>query len=193
MILTFTGIIYYLSKNGFYPEVMRYEGGAWVPQGYSNFSFLSLAGTIMCSVFIVPFVFRPIDAIGNFMKYSLGLISYMFMIPTFINVMQIYSMCNLHDISWGNRPATQQGVEAVTADKKKQEVLRTEYQVYRANILFLWVVVNLLFALTSTGLAGLTQTNTVNEGFTFLDGLAMFIASLVFFKVFFGALYILTW
>lgn len=29
---------------------------------------------------------------------------YILMLPTFINIMQIYSMSNLHDISWGNRP-----------------------------------------------------------------------------------------
>ena len=148
----------------------------------------------MCSVFIVPLVLRPIDAFANLMKYFIGLIAYMFMIPTFINVMQIYSMCNLHDISWGNRPATSQGVEAVTADRKKQDVLRLEYQVYRANIVFLWVIVNMLFAFLTTFIVGETETSEViNHGFTFLDGFAMFIAGLVFFKVFFAAIYILSW
>lgn len=32
-------------------------------------------------------------------------------------------MSNLHDISWGNRPATQ-GVEAITANKGSQEKLK---------------------------------------------------------------------
>jgi cellulose synthase/poly-beta-1,6-N-acetylglucosamine synthase-like glycosyltransferase len=30
---------------------------------------------------------------------------YILMLPTFVNIMQIYSMSNLHDISWGNRPS----------------------------------------------------------------------------------------
>lgn len=47
---------------------------------------------------------RPLDYLKNFMNYTIGLISYLFMMPTFINIMQIYAMCNLHDISWGNRP-----------------------------------------------------------------------------------------
>jgi hypothetical protein len=117
------GIIYYLIQTGFYPEILHfvrdpdpYTPGKWEHTGLHNFSFLVLAGVIMFSVFLAPIILRPIDFIANMKNYILGLISYLFMMPTFINIMQIYSMSNLHDISWGNRPATQ-GVEAITANK----------------------------------------------------------------------------
>jgi cellulose synthase/poly-beta-1,6-N-acetylglucosamine synthase-like glycosyltransferase len=40
------------------------------------------------------------------LKYIIGFICYMMMLPVFSNVFQIYAMSNLHDISWGNRPAS---------------------------------------------------------------------------------------
>ena len=72
----------------------------------------------MLAVYVLPFVLRPVDFITNFSKYILGLISYLFLLPMFTNVFQIYAMCNLHDVSWGNRPAST-GTEAFTADKMK--------------------------------------------------------------------------
>ena len=60
----------------------------------------------MNSVFLIPIILRPLDFLSNVRNYIFGLISYLWMMPTFINVMQIYAMCNLHDISWGNRPST---------------------------------------------------------------------------------------
>ena len=67
----------------------------------------------MMLVFLLPMILRPLDFLGNTRNYILGFFSHLFMMPIFFNVMQIYSMCNLHDISWGNRPSTQE-VEAVT-------------------------------------------------------------------------------
>ena len=100
-------------------EVMIYEKIGddtephWHPAGYKKFSPLVLSGTVMCVTFLMPIILRPFDFLSNMRNYIVGLFSYLFMMPTFINIMQIYAMCNLHDISWGNRPATQ-GVEAVT-------------------------------------------------------------------------------
>ena len=70
-----------------------------------HFSYLVLAGIIMCCVFLMPIILRPLDFLMNTRAYIVGLFTYIFMMPTFINVMSIYAMCNLHDISWGNRPA----------------------------------------------------------------------------------------
>ena len=77
----------------------------YVATGEKRLSFLVVAGIIMLVVYLVPLILRPIDFLQNFFKYIVGLFCYLFMLPTFINVMQVYSMCNLHDISWGNRPS----------------------------------------------------------------------------------------
>ena len=71
-----------------------------------NFLPLTLCGVIMFSIFAYPSLLRPIDFITNFKGYALGFGAYLIMLPGFINVMNLYSMCNLHDLSWGNRPAT---------------------------------------------------------------------------------------
>lgn len=69
----------------------------------------------MLAVYIVPFILRPIDFLENFRGYVIGLITYLILIPMFTNVFSIYSMANLHDISWGNRPtSTVAGTEAFT-------------------------------------------------------------------------------
>ena len=106
LILTMSGIIIYLSTVGFYPHEQVYVNWHWVEEETRNFSFLVLSGVIMCTVFLIPMILRPLDFLSNTRNYLLGLLSYLFMMPTFINIMQIYAMCNLHDISWGNRPTT---------------------------------------------------------------------------------------
>lgn len=104
-IFTLIGIIFYLSKTGLYSEVIDWNGHEWIPTREYKFSALVFAGIIMCLVYLIPMILRPIDFINNFMKYTLGLFAYLFMLPTFSIIMQIYAFCNLHDISWGNRPS----------------------------------------------------------------------------------------
>lgn len=89
-----------------------------MPDGETYFSLLCVAGIIMLSMYILPMVMRPIDFLQNFSKYMLGFVSYLLLMPVFTNVFQIYAMCNLHDVSWGNRPAST-GQEAFTANKKQ--------------------------------------------------------------------------
>ena len=73
------------------------------PETY--FSILVLCGIFMTGVYLIPILLRPLDFIVNLRSYIVGLIVYIFMMPTFVNVMQIFAMCNLDDVSWGNRPA----------------------------------------------------------------------------------------
>lgn len=106
LIATMTGIIFYLINTGFYPEEEIYNPFTkkWIGTGEHHFSVLVFCGVIMTGVFLIPMILRPFDFLSNGRNYIIGLFSYLFMMPTFINVMQIYAMCNLHDISWGNRP-----------------------------------------------------------------------------------------
>jgi len=101
----------------------------------------------MLSVYLVPILLRPIDFIFNFQQYVIGLVSYLLLLPTFINVMQIYSMSNLHDISWGNRPSVTAGTNALSANANKQQQLKSNYMVFRVNFLTFWIVSNAAFAI----------------------------------------------
>ena len=112
------GICFFLAQTGFYPpeKELDPEDKEWHETGEYHFSWLTLAGVIMLSVYLLPFLMRPVDFIQNFGKYVMGLIAYLFLLPMFTNIFQTYAMCNLHDVSWGNRP-TSTGAEAFTADK----------------------------------------------------------------------------
>jgi len=102
------GIVFYLVNEGFFPPEKKYDPDTkeWNPTGEAYFSPLVLAGVIMLSIYLIPMIMRPVDFLGNMGGYTVGLFSYILLIPMFINVFSIYSFSNLHDISWGNRPTT---------------------------------------------------------------------------------------
>jgi len=102
---------------------------------------LSVAVIVMLGVYFIPFVLRPLDFMDNASSYIIGLISYLVLMPMFINVFSIYSMCNLHDVSWGNRPSST-GQEAFTDNKKDQEKAKGDYQVFRTNFTLFWLFLN---------------------------------------------------
>jgi hypothetical protein len=52
-----------------------------------HFSWLVFSGVIMCGVFLIPMILRPLDFLSNLRLYVCGLLSYLFMMPTFINIM----------------------------------------------------------------------------------------------------------
>ena len=70
LLITMAGIIFYLASIGF-----------------SEYSNLVFAGVVMCTVFLIPMLLRPLDFLDNLKNYTLGLLSYLFMMPTFINIM----------------------------------------------------------------------------------------------------------
>ena len=82
----------------------RYEG-----TDRYNFNIMRLAGTIMLVVYVIPMIMRPKDFLYNFNGYFTGVITYLFLLPMFVNIMQVYGFCNLHDLSWGNRPTAAGG------------------------------------------------------------------------------------
>ena len=127
------GIAFVLIGEGFYPPVKEYlesrnaDGElngdwSWVTKEDEGpyFSWLTLAGTVMLSVYLVPIVLRPLDFYYNMSKYLVGMMAYFMLLPIYINVMQVYAMSNLHDLSWGNRPSATAGTDAISANAKKQ-------------------------------------------------------------------------
>ena len=167
----------------------------WTPVDNYPFSYLVLAGTIMLSIYLVPMILRPIDFLNNFKGYIVGLIAYLLLIPMFSNIFSIYSMCNLHDISWGNRPTTgTNGTEAFSASVKTQKETEMNYKAYRANFLFLWFCANGAYFVAMLTIAGVGNDNEVNTGdFSVLDGFSLYLAGVVVFRFFFGFLYVLKW
>ena len=103
-------------------------------------------------------------------------------------------MCNLHDVSWGNRP-TSTGAEAFTADKAKQDKIKGDYLVFRTNFTFGWIVANGgYFILILWLVEGNGHKTTVNNGsFGYLEIFSLYLACLVMFRFTFAVLYILNW
>jgi len=145
---------------------------------------------------------RPIDFLFNAHRYLVGLASYLLLLPTFVNVMQVYSMSNLHDISWGNRPSATAGTNILTVDAKKQQELKTNYMVFRVNFLAFWIAANGAFAIVVENYADGSFRNyttpkdgklpRINDGtIGFLEFFALYLAALVVYRVIFGTLHIL--
>ena len=82
----------------------------------------------------------------NVVYYELlkGSIYLLFLSPTLLIVVSIYSIWNIHNVSWGSRPD-----KKYDNNKKKSEVSRKieiQYENYRSNFLILWTVINISIA-----------------------------------------------
>jgi len=196
-ICAIVGMVFYLAAAGFNPEHLIRNPDTWVweGQGDTHFSWLVLAGVVMLAIYIVPFLMRPVDFLENFKGYTVGLLAYLLLIPMFTNIFSIYSMANLHDISWGNRPTTQTtGTEAFSAKADVQKQTQISYKAYRANFLFLWFCANGLYFVIVLELGKSGDEDEVNDGsFSVLDGFSMYLAGVVIFRVLFATAYVLKW
>ena len=59
------------------------------------------------------------------------------MTPTYINVLLMYAVCNIHDCSWGNRPGEMSALERAR---------QSEFMAYRSKWVTIWVFCNVIFA-----------------------------------------------
>ncbi len=73
----------------------------------------------------------------NILKGLLGFLCYLFMIPTFVNMLTIYAYTNTHDISWGTK-----GLEGTSSISSKED----RFKKFRYDLLVAWIVVNMLAA-----------------------------------------------
>ena len=203
-IFSLIGIASFLANQGFYPTQKEYDlkHKEWHDvkdihgKPIKHFSILTLSGVIMLCVYFLPMMLRPIDFLKNVDKYILGLISYLFLLPTFINVMQVYSMSNLHDVSWGNRPKASDSEKSLSNEEKKQKELKAYYKSFRTKFLVFWILCNIgmVFVIQEYATAKFQKGKiiVINDGSigTF-EIIAAYFAALVVYRVFFGGLHIL--
>jgi len=152
----------------------------------------------MLSVYFLPCIMRPLDYLANIRHYTCGFVSYILMMPVFTNTFVIYAMCNLHDVSWGNRP-TSTGQEAFSASKNVQANSEADYKVYRTNFVLLWILCNALYYVaidtlgTSDGNHGAQEGDIRAHDTGYLVGFSCYLAALVLFRLLFASLYIIKW
>jgi cellulose synthase/poly-beta-1,6-N-acetylglucosamine synthase-like glycosyltransferase len=104
----------------------------------SNQYWLIVVSTLLTlSLYFVPLIFNCC-LIKKIKAMFLGWFVYIFVVPLYSIILVIYAYCNIHDLTWGNRPPSN---EAASKNKQKQE---SEYMYFRANFLMIWFVLNIL-------------------------------------------------
>ncbi|CAI2366835.1 unnamed protein product [Moneuplotes crassus] len=89
-----------------------------------------------------------------------GIIYSLFMSPTYVNIFTIFAISNIHDVSWGSRPAVYDPLSEA-AEKRKVE----SYKNFRSNFLVCWILCNLI-----TGSAIITLSRNGNDDVIFYIG-----------------------
>jgi cellulose synthase/poly-beta-1,6-N-acetylglucosamine synthase-like glycosyltransferase len=123
-----------------------------------------IALTSVCSFFIIALVHDIISTRAGCCRFAevrvlvSTFFQYMYLLPTFVNIIMVYAFCNLHDLSWGTKGLTG-GAEK---DPKKAG---EDYQLWRTGILLAILLVNGAF---------------VNVCIAYVDG-ACFLTSLAYF------------
>jgi chitin synthase len=116
--------LYFIYQEGFIVEKWRSQLAA------AMIIFLGLIFTI-----IILLNFRT--SLRPVLK---GVASYIFMTGSYVNIFLIYSICNIHDVSWGNRP------DKMTIDEK---ALVDDYKNERTRWVLVWILMNASFAYLS--------------------------------------------
>ena len=118
--------------------------------------------------------------ICDFIKGSIYAI---YLSPTYINILTIYAISNIHDVSWGSRPDSKDKDPNPRFEKleKRREI---EYKNYRSNFLIIWCLVN-----TIVSIAVLYSIN--NDYLYFVHALAIFLLFVTTFKLVCSAMFMI--
>ena len=102
-----------------------------------------------------------------------GIVHYLFLTPTYVNIFLIYSICNTHDCSWGNRP------DLLTQEEKNRT---EEFEEFRIRWVIVWVLCNSSFAYFMNALGN------IENGQWYIYGIGLFGMSIMMFR-FLGAVF----
>lgn len=113
----------------------------------------------------------------RFVHFIQGAIYATYLSPTYINILTIYAIANIHDVSWGSRPSENNAL--LQAVERKKSIL---YRNFRANFLVFWLVVN---AGVSAAIISLAREGDVDIIFY----LGSFLLFIMLFKIVFATLF----
>ena len=106
-----------------------------------------------------------------------GILHYVFLIPTYVNIFFIYSICNVHDCTWGNRP------DSLTAEEKDRF---EEFEEFRTRWTIIWALCNSGFAYAMSTLNDLDNS----ASFLILSGIAATGISIMILRAIGGIVYL---
>ena len=135
-----------------------------------------LIGIIVLSYLLPLILNQSTIKTSTFLK---GLFSLIYLSPTYVNIISIYAISNIDDISWGTRASN-----AVNNITQKEKKTKEEYQDYKAWFLVIWSLVNL-----SVGLAMVEISR--NQEYYLVHIVAFFLGIIIGFKLFFSTLHTL--
>ena len=129
-------------------------------------------------------------------EFLKGFVYIIYLAPTYINILSIYAISNIHNVTWGSRPSV---VDAKSQSKfqKIEKKLEINYKNFRSNFLIFWLILNLLVGNSVTFLNRKNTENTENKENTenthksIFSGLSYFLFAVMSFKLFFSSIYIL--
>jgi hypothetical protein len=102
--------------------------------------------------------------------------------PTYINILTIYAISNIHDVSWGSRVTT------VNDDKEEKQfaavnrIKGTLYRNFRSNFLVFWMIVNI-------GVGYGLLSFTLDDKIDIILYLGIFLILITIFKIVFSILH----
>lgn len=67
-----------------------------------------------------------------------GIVYAIYLSPTYVNIFTIYSISNIHDVTWGSRPSVQD--QTLKAVEIKKDLI---YKDYRSKFLIFWALINI--------------------------------------------------
>ena len=144
---------------------------------------------LLVALFLASYIlliFLPIILNLNRIKicaFLKGSVYAIYLAPTYINILTIYAISNIHDVSWGSRPDTNgKKVDARFAKAEKQREIN--YKNYRSNFLIIWMIANIIVANSITYASR-------NEHTWILIGIAVFLTGIIGFKIIFCTLFML--
>ena len=108
-----------------------------------------------------------------------GALHYVFMVPSYVNIFLIYSICNIHDCTWGNRP------DALSSDEKER---LEEFEEFRTRWAILWLLSNCLLVYLILGVSD--TENTDSQSFYFLISIAGVGLTVLLIRVFGGIIFL---
>ena len=118
---------------------------------------------VILSSLLAPIVFGPVDFVKNIVRYLLGMIMYICMLPLYTTILPIYSICNTHQISWGNRPKVAQ-YQQLSVVPTTQKSIVENLKIKRLFFFCLWVAFNLIYIFVVETFLAESKTISINSG-----------------------------
>ncbi|KAG5340752.1 hypothetical protein C0989_000416 [Termitomyces sp. Mn162] len=115
---------------------------------WKNFGQLVLHNKTIQDIVIALLATYGLYFISSFMHFEpwhmfTSFAQYMFLLPSYVNILMMYAMCNLHDVSWGtkgdNGAAKDLGGAKKVKNEDGKEMLEVELPTAREDVDRLWV------------------------------------------------------